>query len=335
MLSWDKKCGWYDWDEYVDASFRDLVITNPSDFSKYPIKYLEDALLGVGKSELVVIGADTGIGKTTLVNDIAFLNAKAGKNVYLFSLEGDRYEVAQRERYKKFIEMVQVSGRKDIDLSYRKFIMHQHGFEMDKEFMELDKLIKQEYENLHVYKREDVLTMDLFAAHLDLIHADAELVIIDHLQYFDFMSQNEHAEITEIMKRIQTLKNKYRLPIILVSHLRKSAKDRIFPDNNDFHGSSNIAKQADTCIILSHVNFDDEDFQHQIGKEIYKTGIRITKARTGISQRLIGVIDFNMKTRKYSENYQLALAMPLGVVPLEEEHYPKWAKKEEKNWGKI
>jgi len=316
------------WEEYVEAAQLDIFSKDPeTDLLDYPIKYLNDALLGISKSELVVIGADTGIGKTALANEIAFKNAEKGKKVYLFSLEGDSFDVINRIRYKYFCEIIKSTNRKDIDLDYRKFIfnMYNNVFE---EINEVDKILKRKYKTLKVYGGGSSMSIDKLISHLDMIEDMADLVVVDHLQYFNFMSNNEHSEITEILKKIQQKKKQYRVPFVIVSHLRKKGKDRGFPENDDFHGSSNIAKQADTCIILSHVNFEDEDsYEKQIASGIYQTGIRITKSRTGLSQRIVGVINFNLEKRKYEESYNLAIALPLGVKKMDIANYPKWAKK--------
>jgi len=330
--------GFYDWKEYVDESYLDLVTTNPIDIIKYPIGFLNEALTGISRSELVLIGADTGIGKTELANSIAFHNAKMGKRVYLFSLEGDKYEVVNRERYKRYVAMVMLTNKDKQSherfvkiVPYKQFILNDFNFKVDipLEILELDKLMSLEYKNLKIYSREDDLNIKTFCTHLEMISDDADLVIIDHLHYFDFLSNNEHAEITEIMKKIKKLQNKLRIPIVIVSHLRKKQNDRIFPDNNDFHGSSNIPKQADTCIILSHIGTDDEDYENQISRGVYKTGMRITKSRTGMSQRIIGVVDYNLFERRYSDNYELYICLPHDVKPLDRDKYPKWAKKPE------
>ena len=336
--------GFYDWEEYVSISWLSLTTTNSKDIIEYPIKFLEETLTGIAPSELVLIGADTGIGKTEFANSIAFHNAKKGKRVYLFSLEGDKYEVANRERYKRYVEMIKDVNRgkqpyeKYVNIiPYKKFIMNDFDDEnvkMAMEILNLDSLMAKEFQNLKIYSREDALNIQTFCEHLEMIKDDADLVIIDHLHYFDFLSNNEHAEITEIMKRIKKLQDKLRIPIIVVSHLRKKQNDRVFPDNNDFHGSSNIPKQADTCIILSHIGTDSEDYENQISEGIYKTGMRITKSRTGMSQRIIGVMDYSLFDRKYKEEYELYICLPHEVKLMNRSKYPKWvktAKREVKN----
>ena len=326
----------HDWKEYVHDATVDLATTNGHDLVKYPIKFLNDALRGVFKSELVVIGADTGLGKSELVGAMAYTNAKKKKNVYVFSLEGDKYEFVQREKYRKILEIVEERNL-GLNLNYRDYLANLYMDELLDITVEVDKKLALAYDTLHIYNRNRPLDIKLLSAQLQSIHYDADLVIIDHLQYFDFFSNNEHRELTEIMKRIQELKTLYRIPIVLVSHLRKKGADRFFPDNNDFHGTSNIAKQADTTIILSPIRFlntqnednEADNFSREVKSGVYPTGVRITKCRTGMSQRIIGVVDYELSKRRYKDNYYLAVCGNSGIFPMDKEMYPYWASREE------
>lgn len=201
------------------------------------------------------------------------------------------------------------------------------------EILSLDELFKIKYKTLNIYAREDALDMGLFEAHLNLINGSADVVIIDHLHYFDFKSKDEYSEINEIMKRLKGLQDKYRVPIVLVSHLRKKDKTRVFPDQNDFHGSSNIVKQADTCIVLAHIEPQEEDnsnYSKQIRTNTYETGIRVAKSRTGFPSRLLGIVDFKMDARCYTDDYRLAVCGNNFVSMMDKPDYPKWSRYYEK-----
>jgi len=343
-LNWlvNPDTGFYNFERYVDESYLDLVSTDPNKMISYPIPYLNDALGGIMKSEFVVIGADSGCGKTELANSIAFHNARQGKEVYLFSLEGDRYEVMNRQRYKLYMQMVNETARYDMKITYREFMQNKFDDKFRKKFhaelIVIDELFKSKYKSLHVYNREEFLTMDLFEGHLDLIKNKAEVIIIDHLHYFDFRTSNEYSEINEIMKRIKRLQDTYRLPIILISHLRKKEKTRIFPDQNDFHGSSNIVKQADTCIAIAHPDIVSEesnkDYEEQVKTGVFRTGIRVVKARTGFSSRLLALVDYDLSKRRYDKGYKLAICGNQFITDMDEENYPKWAKEGKNAEGK-
>jgi archaellum biogenesis ATPase FlaH len=316
----------HNWTEYVLHASSDIHAIKPNELCEYPVKYLQDALGGIVRGELIVIGSDTGRGKTELCNQLAFYNAKRGREVYLFSLEGDKYDVANRERYRYIANLYYSSGRNDLQLSYKDFVMNKLDGKIDEFEVAADEFVRKAYQKLHIYTRYKPLDFNILSHELDLIHETADLIIIDHLHYFDIGS-NEHTELTHLMKQIQELKSTYRIPIILASHLRKKSDNRVFPDNNDFHGTSNIAKQADTCIILSPIEMSEGEGEN-VRDGIYPTGIRITKSRYGLSQKLIGIVDFSLPKRVYSHDYQIAVASQFGVVKLDPKEYPKWAKRE-------
>jgi len=322
--------GFYNLEQYIDEAYMDWTATDPDQMLTYPIAFLNDALGGIMKSELVVIGADSGCGKTELANHIAFHNASKKKRVYLFSLEGDKYEAIQRQKYKEYTQMVNRTGRKDMAISYRDFIQCKNLPQgISEEILQLDELFKKKYSTLNIYNRESVLNIDLFEAHLDMLSTKADLIVIDHLHYFDFQTSNEHSEITEIMKRIKQLQDKYRLPIVLISHLRKKEKGRVFPDKDSFHGSSNIVKQATTAIIIAHATptteQDNKDYEEQIKNNIYATGVRIAKSRTGFSDKLLGVIDYDLNKKAYEKEYLLSICGNQFITPMDKLNYPRWA----------
>ena len=322
--------GFYDLDEYIDESYLDWVNTDPSDILSYPISFLNDALGGITKSELVVLGADSGQGKSEIANELSFQNAEKGKRVYLFSLEGDKYDVINRQRYKEYVWRTKLCERWDMYVSYRDFLQNKAPKTMASEILDLDEEFKRKYKTLKIYNREDSLNIDLFESHLEMINDRADIVIIDHLHYFEFQSANEYSELTEIMKRVKRLQDKHRVPIILVSHLRKKDKTRTFPDQNDFHGSSNIVKQADTCIVFSHIEpnqeEDNAEYEKQVESNLYKTGIRIAKSRTGFSSRLIAIVNYDTINRKYEDQYKLAICGNNYITMMDEANYPRWSK---------
>jgi hypothetical protein len=161
---------------------------------------------------------------------------------------------------------------------------------------------------------------------LDQVKEEADLVVIDHLHYFELMSFNEYAEITEILKRIRELMVRIRVPIILVSHLRRKSKDRLLPDTDDFHGTSNIAKQADTCLLFSRfIKPGDEKtaIDEQISKSIYPTAIQVAKSRHERPASILGVVDYNSENRAYGNDYEL---WGVGYEFYKLNNFPKWAK---------
>jgi replicative DNA helicase len=319
---------YWKWGDYVEHSFTDLQNTNFNNCCQYPIKYLRDSLVCILPGQLIIIAADTGQGKSFLASWTALYNSQLGKRVHLFALEGDVFEVINRERFKRIYEKAR---KLDLDflnqLDYTRYISGVFTEELMFWDEEDENKLKKDYKNLNVYRNNEPLNADNIVEHIERIKDESDLVIIDHLHYFDFGSSNEHAELTEIMKRVKNLTRKYRIPVVLISHLRKKDKDRAFPDIDDVHGTSNIGKQADVALIFSNVSLPENTLEDQIEKHKFMTGIKIAKCRNGIPPYFVGVLEFDKLDFKYSDNYLLHFATRSNIKALEVDKYPRWADK--------
>ena len=64
----------------------------------YGVKYLDDALGAIIPNDLIVLGAKTGAGKTSLAQSIA-LHVAQTHPVHYFALEAENYEIERRIKY--------------------------------------------------------------------------------------------------------------------------------------------------------------------------------------------------------------------------------------------
>lgn len=101
-----------------------------------------------------------------------------------------------------------------------------------------------------------------------------EALFIDHLHYFARNLENQAEELGLITQEFKHLAIKYNIPIVLISHTRKTdnmGKERA-ATMNDLRGSSFIAQDADIVLMLNRVWQNDEDS----GTIVDPTGIRVT-----------------------------------------------------------
>ncbi len=319
--------------------------TNFSKLCRYGIKALDDSLLAIAKNELIVIGADSGTGKSSLVLDIARHNAQNGKRVALFYLEGGHIEAMQRLKWQD-ITSKYYSFRSDkqyIEMDFRKWVLN---FPQDsQEFTQLSSEVyedsKVKYkDNLYFYPITEGFKIDDLLNSLLGFHKlipsmgafskegvyDLDLIIIDHLQYFSLdQGDNEITEITRIIRECKKITDHYNIPIILVSHLRKKGKDRGLPDQEDFYGSSNIPKISTTAITIAPYSQLDN-----LAKNIYPTFFRIVKSRIGIRPNYAVLCNYDLTKRQYEDEYKIYRLDSAGNIaqePLTIEELPKWARK--------
>lgn len=329
------------WDELYIEQAQQRKSIDKNRICNFGIKALDDCLIGILKNDLVVIGADSGVGKSDICLNMALHNARQGKTVALFFIEGGAEEAIARIKWKAIKDIYYSSGKNSIDLDYRKWRMGMlESDEMDvlenEAFMSLMKDIGG---RLHIYEFEDSFTVDCLIKSIGYFSSkkvnssylieenfyDVDLIIIDHLQYFTLANpKNELTEMTQILMKVKDITNFHKIPVVLVSHLRKKDKDRGLPGQEDFYGTGNIAKISSLAFTISSCPGGD-DYANQI----YPTFFRIVKSRTGIRSSF-GILNYyDLKRGKYIDKYELynlAGDKPCST-PIENSKLPKWAQK--------
>jgi replicative DNA helicase len=293
---------------------------------RYNLKYLDELLIGIAPSELVVIGADTGQGKSWMANHIAYTNAKAGRKVYLFSLEGHKDEFAARCKWRIILREYykNPSGK---DMTFTKY-----QFNMIPDLQDLEQLAEEEFvstcnNNLMLFDRSVSCDIEVLTQQLGLIQ-DADLVIIDHLHYLDMIDDvQETQHLSQIMKKVKYITEEKNTPVVMISHLRKKMGKRGLPDNEDFHGSSNIPKIATTCVLLS--SYPE---RHKLSEDKYSTIIRVSKSRAGASTTIAAECFFDGRKQDYEPTYALGKVIAGEYKDLESGETPYWAKPKEKDF---
>ena len=95
----------------------------------------------------------------------------------------------------------------------------------------------------------------------------AEVFYIDHLHYFSRSMQNQAEGLGMITQEFKRVAIEYDIPIILISQMRKTERNR--PTGDDIRGSALIKQDADVVLIL------DKDEEH-IRSDGVKDNVRVT-----------------------------------------------------------
>jgi replicative DNA helicase len=294
---------------------RDEMGKNPT---RLGVTFLDKAFYGLTRHDLVLIGAKTGVGKTELITSIALSNARNGKKVFLFALEAEEAEIERRFKFKYLSERYQdeYPGKY---VTYRDFLWGNTSEEFKR--IESEGVHEEYLKNLFTYYRSKDFGIKDFQRIFAAIESQADLIIVDHIHFFDMETENENKELGEITKKIRDLVLISGVPVILVGHLRKPSEfsKKALPDIYDFHGSSNLPKQITKGVII------DSGGTTSDGK--YVTYMRIVKDRSfGASTRYIGKVLFDPQTNSYESGYKLAMLTnkDADLKELDEADYPKW-----------
>lgn len=310
---------------------------DPAKICNFGIKPLDDALIGILKKDFIVIGADSGAGKSEICLKIAIHNAMQGKRVALYFIEGGGEEAIYRIQWNLMRKQYYNEKRTGTDMDYRKWRMNmiKGDLLLELEMKCLDKLYENIGDNLKIYTFDSSFTLKDLTESLgyflkpqgdenDLLNYrhEIDLIIIDHLQYFTLLNpKDEIGETSAILKKINEITHHHEIPVILISHLRKKEKDRGLPNQEDFYGTSNIAKMASIAITLSPGD------QKRESPYIFPTYFRFVKTRTKINPNIGLLCNFKAIEGEYEdfyEAYKLAKDIPIGGALLNHE-LPRWA----------
>ena len=264
---------------------------------EFGVDYLDRALRGIEIDDFILLGALPGAGKTEMAALIALHNVKKGKRVHMFALEASMWEIHRRMEYKICLGLyVRDGGKIEHWFNYYDWTRNELD-ELDKYSAKAKKKI-QSFKNLFIYYRTKDFDAHKFKKMVSALNGKSDLIIVDHLHYFDFKDDNENRAMTDAVKVMRDLVLINQTPILLIAHLRKQYKQYmpLVPDLDDFHGTSNIGKIATKAILLS--KGDD------IAGNKNETFIRCAKCRQdGSVTRFIGKLIFNSSTGAYDKGF--------------------------------
>lgn len=296
---------------------------------KFGIPFLDDALIGISPSDLVLLGAPSGVGKTQLCTNIALANMREGKRVHFMALEAEQFEIERRLKYQLLTDAYFKADRSlrvpGLHLSYDRWLMGDFLKPLADFELLTAKAFEQNYRDLFCYYKQDRFTLTDLIENVVSSAPDSDLFIIDHVHYFDLDDDNENRAMKQIAKTVRDLALEEGKPIILVAHLRKRDRQNedLVPGIDEFHGSSDLTKIATKVITLAPGG--------RTADGCFETFIRIPKNRlNGGCTRFLGRVMFDPKRNSYEAQYKIgrsSLSKKSGFEELDRDLLPDWANK--------
>lgn len=202
---------------------------------------LDDALAGMQRSNLLILAARPGVGKTSLAIGIAEnIALKDKRPVAFFSLEMSREEVMERL----------LVGVSDIDAWKLKT-----GKLDDEDFTKLSNAMG-ELAEAPIYIDDtpalSILEMRTRARRLQ-VESGIDLLIVDYLQLARARQlENRVQEVSEISQGLKNLARELKIPVLAISQLSRDVEKRGTkrPQLADLRESGAIEQDADVVMFL-------------------------------------------------------------------------------------
>lgn len=276
-----KKIGQKLLDEHVDlVSFSDLLQmgieeldnTDPAKVCTFGYDFLDDKLTGIFPGELVVIGGESGTGKTTFATNIVYRASKERKCA-IFALEDRLVDYSIKAIYFEVGRLLRQQGKKNYPWNaYRKNEIK------DAEYKNIRAEACRNLANPNVYfeKVKKQMNIDMLEKAIRTqVEKGFELFLIDHLHYFD-LTRGESTKadyVEQVMVRLKQIQNETGARVLLIVHYKKLGGTK--PSIDSFKDSIAIVQNANYVINL----WRDRSMQDKEENNHFVTQMFIPKSR--------------------------------------------------------
>lgn len=287
----------------------------------FGVSFLDDAMRALLPTDLVLIGADTGAGKTEIATIIGSSNARAGRRVGMFALEAEQDEIARRLIFRETARLLAKDGLRE-RMAYIDWYLGAVSPQAKRYEEIARKIVAQTYENLHVHYRGRSFTALDYERLMKRHRVNLDVMVLDHLHVIDSDDANEMRGQKSTIKTIRDSALDAGIAVIAVSHLRKRDRNRAkMPGLEDFHGSSDIVKMATHAVMLTRGDAVDGWPGY-----IVPTLIEVAKDRRSGASKLVARIGFDLRTNSYAVDYEIGRMVDDEFVALMACDVPTWAK---------
>lgn len=217
------------------------IFGDPTDFIPTGIQHLDNIIIGLERTDMVILAAGTSQGKTTLAQNILQNNLHE-KNLF-FSLEMNYKQIKQRI----------LSNETKIS---RDNIVRGNLTETQKAIVRQTNLeLKDKYKNLIIYdKIKSISDIEVECKKQKLKNGKLGIVLIDYLQLVKTEGISERRlQVENITGRVKDLASVIESPVLLLSQFSR-IKEGDKPTLNHLKESGSIENDADVVLFIWNDN---------------------------------------------------------------------------------
>lgn len=252
------------------------------------VKQIDLLTSGIWPNDLFLLGAPSGSGKTSIMSEIAVNVARSGKYVDFFALEASKFEIHRRIKYMVYAK--HLNDKHQIKMKFSDWLRFKCEDQCKLVASEADADLNAISKYLRIHYRSNQFEMNDFLKLYHYYAKDSSIMLFDHAQFlnFDEKSKTENSFIKDMTLQMYDLVNNVRVPIVLVSHVRKLDNEEIIPDIYDFHGSSELYKKATRVLLIKRHEYL-QDYN------AWTTVFRLAKNREEDPKALLSLYDNALK----------------------------------------
>lgn len=236
-------------------------------------KSFDEKTAGLHKSDLIIVAARPGMGKTAFALNIAAQSAvKANASVLIFSLEMSQEQLGQR--------LIAMQARVEAE-KLKKGELDRKDW--DRIHMALDELNKTK---IVIDDTPGVSIMEMRNKCRRLkAEQGLDLIVVDYLQLmtYDGRADSRQQEVSALSRHLKLLAREMDCPVIVLSQLSRAPEQRQDkrPMLSDLRESGSIEQDADIVIFIYRDDYYNENTEKPGVCEIH-----LAKHRSGATDRI-------------------------------------------------
>lgn len=262
-----------------------VLAPDPSIMQAYPYAKLTEVTHGIRPSELIVVTAGSGLGKSTFIREVAYKLHQDGHKVGMLMLEESTKRTLRGlmgiHLNKNITIFPEVSNETEMAAAFDALFSH-HDIAL--------------YDHFGSTDVDNVVNRIRFMARA----CGCTHVIVDHLSILisGLATGDERKLIDMAMTKLRTLVQETGITLFVISHLKRPEGNKGHEDGAQVHlgqlrGSHAIAQLSDICIALQ--KSDDEDSKDT-------TELRVLKNRFTGEVGHAGLVMYDRQTGRLTES---------------------------------
>ena len=286
--------------------FNELEDGKMIDKVKTGIPVIDKCTNGIAPSELVTIGAKSGVGKSALAVRIAINMYKAGKKVLIVSREMSKRQVAERI-------LLAHSGITKEQYENRDFD--------DKAWVRL-------VETMEMFSTDDIIIDDKISTIQEIKQAvrryKPDVLIVDYVQLLTPSNPKDSRErqVAEISRELKKMTSDFEMIVIQLTQLAEKGIGNYKPSGESYTRESRAIYHDSNCVIYVHHVTEEKEIEIAHNRTVLKE--RQNKEETkemlkrleGIGTRLVEIIVDKNRSGSVGSDYYWFSGKEMGYYPI-------------------
>lgn len=244
------------------------VRSDPIRFIETPLEPLNDIIVGLPSSELILIAAKPSQGKTALAMQMAANTAQEGQTVGVFSMEMSRKQLGERLACSALgIDSNRLRKR------WKEPLSEAEQSAIEEFYQDMANL------PLLVDDRGGLSAEKIYAASLAWKKDfDVKAIFLDYVQLIEGGDDNRQEAIGSAARIFKQIAKELEIPFVALSQLNRAmdTRESRVPRLSDLRDSGQLEQVADTVLMFSYPNSPDDDLDN-----LRECQIHVKKQRNG------------------------------------------------------